>query len=79
VGVVVPIIIRKKTINMKASKSYLPLEIPLGVNGAALAAREDMVEFDMLPARAVGVNEGESTFRVFLGLYGFKKSATTLT
>jgi hypothetical protein len=44
----------------------LPLAAALGVNGAAVAALEDMVA---LVASAVGVNEGESTFKAFFWLY----------
>jgi hypothetical protein len=49
------------------------------VKGAALAAREDMVELAVLLAKAVGVNEGESTFNVFLALDGLTGSAMALT
>jgi len=45
----------------------LPLATALGVNGAAVAALEDMAT---LVASAVGVNEGESTFNVFFWLKG---------
>jgi hypothetical protein len=39
------------------------------VKGAALAARDDIIELETLLARDMGVKEGESTLRVFLGLY----------
>jgi hypothetical protein len=41
------------------------LEGPRGVNGAALAAWVEKVDF-LLDCRVDGVNDGDSTFRVFL-------------
>lgn len=45
------------------------------MKGAALAARDDMVELAKLLTRAVGVKDGESTLRVFLGLNKHIESA----
>ena len=47
----------------------LPLAADLGVNGTAAAALELIVdEAVTLFARLIGVKEGESTLRLFLGL-----------
>lgn len=47
----------------------LPLVAVLGVKGAALAARGVIVEDPVeLLASPIGVNDGESTLRLFLGL-----------
>lgn len=47
---------------------YLPLAIARGVNGAAFAAWEEIVA--PLPGTESidGVNEGDSTFKLFLSL-----------
>ncbi len=45
------------------------------MNGAALAARDDMAELVTVFARGVGVKEGESTLSVFLGLHNCLRSA----
>jgi len=49
-------------------ESYLPLAIERGVNGAAVAAWDDIVEPLPGTERVAGVNEGDSTFRLFLSL-----------
>lgn len=48
---------------------YLPLAIARGVNGAAFAAWEEIAA--PLPGTdsVAGVNEGESTFKLFLSLF----------
>lgn len=46
-----------------------PLAVPLGVKGVALAKRDDIVVGALVLASAVGVKDGESTLRLFFGLY----------
>jgi hypothetical protein len=46
---------------------------PLGVNGAALAACVENVDFLFDCCRVDGVKEGDSTFRVFLPDLGGKE------
>lgn len=46
------------------------LPTPRGVNGAAFAAWEDKVDFLAAPCAWLdGVNDGDSTLKVFLGLH----------
>lgn len=48
---------------------YKPLAADLGVKGAALAARELIADNPAeVFAKPIGVNEGESTLRLFLDL-----------
>ena len=54
--------------NKDSRRSYSPLAIPRGVNGAALTACEEIDEALPDTDRAAGVKEGESTFKAFLKL-----------
>lgn len=52
----------------KVSDHHLPLAIERGVKGAAFAAWEE-IEATLLGTESVaGVNEGDSTFKIFLSL-----------
>ena len=50
------------------SQVHPPLAIVRGVNGAAFAAWEDIAALLPGTERVAGVNEGDSTFKLFLSL-----------